>query len=229
MVFGLFGGSKDARRAKAAEKYGNVLKNKVTTKEQRLEAIDALLAEDDAAIVIPQLMKRFEIVVDSGIQDKREKEICAEKIVAFKEAAIPFVEQALRTSPRPSWPLQMAEELLEAEPYLVLLLDILKQEVNVFDDAARQRNVEVIMALSERRDPRIVDQVSSFLNERDEDLRMAALQCLEKQAQDLPAARTIICGLLDREESDDNSRFLGIVRTLVAKNSWQAPGASTPS
>jgi hypothetical protein len=229
MVFGFFGGSKDARRTKMAEKYGNVLKNKVTTKEQRLEAIDALLSEDDAALVIPQLMKRFEIVVDSGIQDKREKEMCAEKIVSFKETAIPFVEQAVKSSPRPSWPLQMAEELLDREAYLVLLLDILKLEISAFDDAARQRNVEVIMALAEHSDVRVVEHVSTFLNERDEDLRMAALQCLERQARELPAARDIICGLLNLEESDDNSRFLGIVRTLIVKNSWGSPATSAPS
>lgn len=96
MVFDFLFGKKSDRVAKSAEKFGNVLKNKVTTKEQRLEAIDVLMGIEDPSVAIPQLMKRFQIVIESGIQDKREKEICVDHIAQFGAAAQSFVQEAVK-------------------------------------------------------------------------------------------------------------------------------------
>lgn len=221
MVLSFFSRMRESRKQKALAGYGNVLKNKVTTKEQRLEAIEALLEYSDAELVIPQLMKRFSIAVDSGIQDKREKEICAEKILSFADAAKPFVRHEVVHGARVSWPLQMSEKLFSPDEYLDLLLEVAQTSVAPFDDTANQRRVEVVLALKEIVDGRIVDAVRPFLEERDESLRMAALECLEKQAETDERAREMIVGLLSKEESDDNSRFLGVVRSLAAKNGWK--------
>ncbi len=223
MVLGLFRNMRESRRARSLEKCGNVLKNKVTTKEQRMEAMDSLFAEEDPDLAIPQIMKRFEIVIESGIQDKREKELCAEHILEFGEKAGSFIEKALQQSVRISWTLHMAEKHFDAEKYLQLLLGVLEEEMPAFDDAATERHGEVILALKELRDERIVEPVAAYLAERDETLRMAALECMEAQAAHSDSAKQVILKLLEADESDDNSRFLGIVRTMVAKNSWSEP------
>lgn len=220
MVLEFLFGNKSERLQKSAEKHGNTLKNKVTTKEQRLEAIDALMSITEADVAIPQLMKRFQIVVDSGIQDKREKEICADHIVQFGDAAKSYVEAALRSAERVAWPIKIAERLFERQHFVDLLIVSLGREFIAFDDQANSRNIEIILALKETVDEKIVEAVSGFLNSRDESVRMAALECLESQGAQSEQARSIIKGLLNQEAHDDNSRFLGVVRTIIEKSGW---------
>ena len=60
-------GYRATQKSKSFEKMGDVLKNQITTKEQRWEAIEGLASGGDFALAAPQLMKRFELVVDHGI------------------------------------------------------------------------------------------------------------------------------------------------------------------
>jgi hypothetical protein len=219
MVFGLFG-NKTERLKKSSEKHGNTLKNKVTTKEQRLEAMDALMSMDDPAVVIPQLMKRFQIVVDSGIQDKREKEMCMEHIVQIGEPARAFVDEALRSAERVAWPIKIAERLYEPAVFMDKLIQSLGREFVAFDDHVNNRNIEIILALKEHTNEAIVEAVAGFLQSRDESLRMAALECLEAQAGQSEKARQLIKDILNLPAHDDNRRFLGVVRTMLDKNAW---------
>jgi hypothetical protein len=220
MVFDFLFGNKSERVAKSAEKFGNVLKNKVTTKEQRLEAIDVLMGIEDPAVSIPQLMKRFQIVIESGIQDKREKEICVDHIAKFGAAAQGLVEESLKTAERVAWPIKLAERLFERQQFVQLLIGALGDAFTAFDDQANNRNIEIILALKEQSDERIVEAVAGFLRSRDESVRMAALECLESQAGTSQRARELIKDLLNQEAHDDNSRYLGVVRTIVEKNAW---------
>ena len=225
MVFGFLFGNKPERLQKSAEKFGNVLKNKVTTKEQRLEAIEVLKEFEDGTISIPQLLKRFEIVVDSGIQDKREKEMCLERIVSFGEVAKPFAQQALERAERIAWPIKLAEELFPKEEFCRLLVNALGKEFSAFDESANQRNAEIILALKECVDAgtdEIVSAVEGFLGSRDENVRMAALECLESHASINERAKQIIVSLLNTTAHDDNSRFLGVVQTIVKNKGWNA-------
>lgn len=220
MVLNFLFGDKKERARKSAEKFGNVLKNKITTKEQRLEAIDGLLSIDDPEIVVPQLMKRFSIVVDSGIQDKREKEICMDHIVGLGSAALPYIEEALKTAERVAWPIRMVQTVYDENRCIELFLGALSQDVLVFDDHVNARNCEIILALKDYSNEKIVDPVAGFLTSRDESVRMAALECLETQAQASEKAKALIKDVLNQESHDGNSRFLGVVKTMVEKNGW---------
>ena len=77
-------------KEKSYTKYGDVLKKTLTTKEQRLEAIEVLekLPADQS---VPELLKRFEIVIESGLQDTREKEYCLNAIVKHEALAQTYV------------------------------------------------------------------------------------------------------------------------------------------
>ena len=78
------------QRGRSFEKMGDLLKNQVTTKEQRWEAIEGLASGGDFALAAPQLMKRFELVVDHGIVDKREKDRVVEILIENSEVARPL-------------------------------------------------------------------------------------------------------------------------------------------
>lgn len=219
---GLFSKFKEIRETRAKknyERYGETLQNKVTTKEQRLDAIESL-EDGPAELTIPQLLRRFEIVVDHGIQDTREKEMVLEIILKHKEDAKPFVAGAIKKMKRVSWPIRIAEKLYSENDYADLLIESLSTEFVGFDEAVQERNIEILLALKEIRDPRIAAKASLLVKSRDESVRIAALECIEMQATDNKEARGLLLDFLSEPLTDENSRFIGLVKSIVARHQW---------
>jgi hypothetical protein len=214
------------QRSKSFEKMGEVLKKQVTTKEQRWEAIEGLASGGDFAQAAPHLMKRFELVVDHGIVDKREKERVMEVLLEHKDISRPLVCAAVRSQKRIAWPIKLAEKMLSHEEYLGLLIESLNVEHVLFDETVHERNIEILLALKELSDPRIVERCQILVRSRDEPVRVAALECLESQARESEQARLCFLGLLAEPATDDNSRFLGLVKSIVARHQWQSPSQS---
>ena len=95
---------------KSYDKYGDVLKN-INNKEQRLETIEVL--EDlPAEHAVPQLLKRFEISVDSGLQDSKEKEQCMKLIVAHGDKSKTYIEAVLTKERKISWPIKLLKKFI---------------------------------------------------------------------------------------------------------------------
>lgn len=207
------------RQSKSLQKCGDVLKKVVTTKEQRIEAIEALM---DAApeLAIPQLLKRFEMVIDHGLQDTKEKEMITSYIVEHKDVAAPFIREELAKAKRISWLIKIAEKIFPKEESLQLLLSNLKDEFVGFDEAVQDRNIEILLALKDFPDARIAERVKSHLSSRDEQVRIAALECLETQGQHDESARKLLLDLLATPPSDDNSRLQSLIRTTAQKHGW---------
>lgn len=206
---------------KSYDKYGDVLKKILTTKEQRLEAIEALegLTAEQA---VPQLLKRFEISVDSGLQDTKEKEQCMKLIVAYGDQSKTFIENVLTKERKISWPIKIAEKIYPETEYINLLLSNLSANIAEFDEATIERNEEILLALKDVKEANdlIVSKVMEFLSSRDDNLRMAALECLEEQARSNKKAKEIILNLAKSPISDDNSRFLGVVNSIIQNHRW---------
>jgi hypothetical protein len=211
---------KSNTKPKNYDKYGDVLKKQMTTKDQRLEAIEALETLPPESSV-PQLVKRFEMVVDSGLIDTREKEMCMNIIVTHGENSKPFIYEALKIQKRIAWLIKIAEKIFTREEYVNLLLENLSQDMEFFDEDVLARNEEILLALREIHDVRIVQRAKEFLSCRDETVRMAALECLENQASQIQQAKEIIMGLVDIPLTDDNSRFIGVVNEITRKHNWQ--------
>jgi len=214
-------GYRTNQRAKSFEKMGDVLKNQVTTKEQRWEAIEGLADGGDIALAAPQLMKRFELVVEHGIIDKREKDRVMEILLENKDVARPLVCDAVRTQKRISWPIKIAEKMLLQDEYINLLLESLNTENVLFDETLHERNIEILLALKEISDVRVVERTQLLVRSRDEQVRIAALECLEAQAREHKEARDCLLSLLAEPLTDDNSRFIGLVKTIVARHKWE--------
>jgi len=213
------------QKVKSFEKMGELLKNPVTTKEQRIEAIEGLASGGDMRLAAPQLMKRFEMVVEHGIIDKREKDRVMEILLENREVAQPLVCDAVRTQKRISWPIKLAEKMLSQSEYLSLLVESLNTENVLFDETLHERNIELLLALKELSDPKIIDRSKRLVKSRDEQVRMAALECLEAQAREHQEARQCFLELLAEPPTDDNSRFIGLVKAIVARHQW---GATSP-
>lgn len=174
----------------------------------------------DAQSGIPELLKRFEIVLESGLQDVKEKELCVQAIVKHGEQAKPYIENYLQTQKRLAWVIRIAEKIFQKNELLSLLLLNLKTDVAEFDDDVMERNLDLLFALKDFQDPNITQKVSRFLSSRDDDTRLAVLECLEAQAETDPEARKIILNLAQNAANDMNSRFMGAVTHIVKKHHW---------
>lgn len=213
-----------SQKARSLEKMGDLLKNQITTKEQRMEAIEGLASAGDFTLAAPQLIKRFEMVVEHGIVDKREKERVVELLLEHPEIARPLVREAVRSQKRISWLIKLAEKLFSAEDYLELLMEALHVEQVLFDETLHERNIELLLALKETSSAKIVAKARQLVKSRDEPVRMAALECLEAQAKEHVEARQCFLELLAEPETDDNSRFIGLVKSIVSRNKWESAG-----
>jgi hypothetical protein len=209
------------RKIKGFKKSGDVLKKAYTTKEQRLEAIEHL-KNSEAELSVPQLLKRFELVIDHGLQDTKEKDMCMQEILSHKEKSIPFVKECIKIQKRISWPLRISEKLLKKNEYLELLLSNLEPDLIAFDDAHIERNIAILNALKDVYDKNVTEKVLPFLKHRNDDIKIAAVEVLLSQAtknKDELAKKTLT--LISKEElNDENSRFLGHTKNLVSQNKW---------
>lgn len=206
-------------REKTYTKYGDVLKKRVTTKEQRLEALE-VLEKAPPQQSVPEILKRFELVVESGLQDTKEKEQCLNAIIKHGPISKPFVIEYIQTKKRLAWVLRIAERILSKDEYLDLLLANLKTDGVEFDDDIIERNLDILHVLKDIQNPKITPQVVPFLDNRDDDTRLTALECLEFQGENDPNARQIILNLAQTPITDVNSRFMGAVNNIIQKHHW---------
>jgi HEAT repeat protein len=220
-IFDKFRSYRENKQKDNAERLGTKLKTVLTTKDDRLEAID-VLSKMPAEIAIPQLIKRFEMVVDHAIQDMREKEMVCDILLQHKEQAKPYVRESMAKARHIGWPIKLAERMFSADEFLSLLMENMKENTVEFDEIGLDRNIEIMLALKEIQNEKIVQKALPFLQTRDDNLRMATVECLEAQGPTSAEARTAIVELLKEPATDDNSRFLGLVKGIVQRHNWQA-------
>ncbi len=206
-------------KSKGYDKTGDVLKNKITTKDQREEAFHEL-ERLDPKIAIPQILKRFTIVIDSGIQDIKEKERCVNFLVQNSEHAKPAIIEFIEKNHRISWACRVAEKIMKEEEYLELLLNNLSTENTLFDDDAIEKNIEILIALKEIKSQKIIETCLRFLTHRNEPLIIAALECIEEQATQNEQAKKLILSYASQAFNDQNSRIIGLSKAIADKHGW---------
>ena len=210
---------RDGQNVKSAQRMGDVLKNKVTTKEQRLEAIEGLQSIDPV-VSLPYLIKRYEISIDHGIQDNREKEMIEEFFLKHQEPAREVIKGVVEKAAKISWPLRIAEKLFAKEEYAQLLVSLLNTQHSLFDEESLERTVELLLALKEVDHAEVVPKATALLRNRDEQVRMAAVECLEAHAQKDENVKGVFLNVLQEPASDTNSRLVGLVKSIVDKHQW---------
>ncbi len=220
-IFDKFRSYREDKQRDTAERYGTKLKTVLTTKDDRLEAIESL-RKMQPEIAIPQLIKRFEMVVDHAIQDMREKELVCEILLEHKDVSKPHVREALTRARHIGWPIKLAERIFSQDEFLDLLIDNMKDNTVEFDEIGLDRNIEIMLALKDIQHEKIVPKALPFLKTRDDNLRMAAVECLEAQGETSAQARAAIIELAKEQSNDDNSRFMGLVKGIVQRHNWTA-------
>lgn len=206
-----------SRQAKRNERAAATIKNKKAIREDRLAALEFMKNLPDTEIAVPALLQRFNFSLENGITDVREKELAHAAIISHGRAALPHIQEQLRTSDYIAWPIKLMLELGEEQDLITALKDSLNFGDISFDQAAVDKNYDVLCYLRDYQLPDFLDKLAHFLNDPDERVRFAAVEVLiEQDSSNVPALiEAFIC-----DESSENRRIRQSVIEAFIKNQW---------
>jgi hypothetical protein len=180
------------------QKHAGRVANKRAQKHERWESIQ-VLARDGSDEALRALLTRFNVRVDPSITDGEEKDAAFHGVVQNGEAALGPVRDFLESSETLAWPLKMLKELQTEEEVTTTLLELLSKMDTEYERDP-QKKVDVIASFEERKDPRIVDAVTRFLEDMNETVRFYATGAILTQ-DDADTAREAMTKTLLAEES----------------------------
>lgn len=180
--------------------------NKRAQKHERWESIQALAA-DGSDEAIRALLVRFTIKVDPSITDGEEKAAAFRGVVQHGEAALGPVRDFLESSDTLAWPLKILREIQTEEQVTTILLELLSKMDTEYERDP-QKKIDVIASFEERKDPRVVDAVSRFLEDMNETARFHAVGAILHQEQAEQARDALTKAFLDEESVRVRMRIL---------------------
>lgn len=222
-LFDLFRGSskssderKEARASKEVAKWAERAADKRAQNYDRQEALSALadMGSGDAAAA---LLKRFSFTIDPSITDQEEKDLASKGILAAGEEAVDPIREYAARAESLAWPMKILKQIVDEETYvgeLVEWLDRWDTEYSKFVDP----KIQLLIALEEYKDERILEAVEPFLQDVNETARFHAVAT--SFAQDDDSAIGALCDALIEEES---FRVKNRILDGFAQRGWKVP------
>ena len=180
--------------------------NKRAQKHERWESIE-VLASDGSDEAIRALLTRFNIRVDPSITDGEEKNAAFLGVVQNGEAALEPVRDFLASSETLAWPLKILKEIQSEDEVTTILLELLS-EMDTEYERDPQKKIDVIANFEERKDPRIVEAVTRFLEDMNETVRFYAVGAILAQDEADAAMEALTKALLAEESVRVRIRML---------------------
>lgn len=212
----------ETRRLRRIEKAKKLVTNPKAIREDRWAAL-TFLAEDLDSVheAVPALLPRFEYSLEHGINDTREKEIALKGIERFGKDALPYLKDWLRSTTRIAWPIKAISKIGDSET----LLESLKQALNfndvTFDQAAVDKNYDILCHLREFSLDGYFKEIAHFLKDPDERVRFAAAEALIEQNSD--EVKVYLQDFL-QDDSTENRRIKQAVVNAFVKHGWKVEG-----
>lgn len=172
--------------------------NKRAQQHERRESIH-VLASDGSDEALRALLTRFTIRVDPSITDGEEKNAAFLGVVQNGEAALGPVRDFLDASDTLAWPLKILKEIQSEGEVTTTLLELLAKMDTEYERDP-QKKIDVIASFEERKDPRIVEAVTRFLEDMNETVRFYAVGAIFAQDAADAALEPLTLAFL-REES----------------------------
>jgi hypothetical protein len=180
--------------------------NKRAQKHERWESIE-VLASDGSDEAIRALLTRFNVRVDPSITDGEEKNAAFLGVVQNGEAALGPVRDFLASSETLAWPLKILKEIQSEDEVTTILLELLS-EMDTEYERDPQKKIDVIANFEERKDPRIVEAVTRFLEDMNETVRFYAVGAILAQDEADAALESMTRAMLAEESVRVRIRML---------------------
>jgi len=180
--------------------------NRRAQKHERWESIQ-VLASDGSDEAIRALLTRFTIRVDPSITDGEEKNVAFHGIVQHGEAALGPVRDFLDSSETLAWPLKILREIQTEEEVTTTLLELLSKMDTEYERDP-QKKIDVIASFEERKDPRIVEAVTRFLEDMNETVRFHTVGAILAQDEAKAALEALTKAFVAEESVRVRMRIL---------------------
>ncbi len=218
-LFKKFDDYKASRKRSQIEKAAKTITNAKAIKEDRFAALEYFAEEvDDPEIAVKGLLPRFEYSLEHGIADTREKELATKGILRHGKAALPILTQWIRSTNKIAWPIKILKEIGTAEEVVESLKSALNFTDVSFDQAAVDKNYDILCYLRDHKLSNFIGELKHFLNDPDERVRFSCVEVLiEQEADSIPP-------LLERFLSDtsaENTRLRQSVLNAFIRNHWK--------
>ncbi len=206
--------------SKKIRKLTSKLTNKHIDEAERYSAVEQLRDIGDQE-AIRAMLNRFNVMVESGIKDNEEKQYVYEQLLSLGENAVNPVMNFLRTEKEISWPLKALSELLPPDKFKERVIEILgRMEPFYSSDKENAKKVELIEALMDYKGEDVIEAVEPFLEDTNDDVRIAALELLARHEDD-KWREFLIESML---ESHDRPRIRIKIAQLLCRLNWPVTG-----
>ncbi len=209
-------GAKPSSAAAAAAKWAEKAGDRRAQNYDRQEAL-AALAEMGTAEAAAALLKRFTFTMDPSITDQEEKEGAYNGILNAGQAAIEPVRAFATRAESLAWPMKILKDLLDQDAYIEELLLWLSRwdiEYAKFIDA----KLQILSALSEYKNEKIVAAVVRFLEDVNEEARFHTVGALLAQEDE-----AVMGSLLDALASEESFRVKNKIADGILSRGWVVP------
>jgi hypothetical protein len=218
MMFGKLREFKEKRSQKKIAKYAKLIKNGKAIKDERRAALEYMKALDDMEVAVPSLLARYNYSLEHGINDTREKEVAMDGIVKYGEKAVPYLEEHLKNTTRIAWPIKILNKIAPEDLVVKTLREVLDPAANSFDQAAVDKNYDVLCYLRDYKLEGFLDTLKGFLANPDERVRFAAAEALIEQ--EYPEVPALLEGFLV-DDTSENRRIRQAVVDAFLEKGWK--------
>jgi HEAT repeat protein len=205
--------------AGAVKKHAARVGNKRAQSPDRWEAIRAL-GEIGTPEAVDALLQRFTIRVDPSITDQEEKEAACDAIARAGDSAVDPVRRFLRQHETLAWPMKCLARLVPDEQITGELVSLL-ESMDTEYERNPEKKIQVLSALEERKDPRIIDAVKPFLDDVNETTRFHSVGTLLAQvgAED-ESAEQVRQALLEALLAEESVRVRSSILDGFIERGW---------
>lgn len=207
------------RLEKKIAKATKQIKNPKAIKEERALALEFLADLDKPATAIPALLQRFEYSLEHGINDTREKETAMKGILRHEDQALQYVREHLKKTNRIAWPIKILQKLGDESEVVDALIGALDFGDVSFDQAIVDKNYDILCYLAEYKVSGLYKKLAHFLNDPDERVRFATVECLLAQDEHEQIKPMLEPFLTD--ETSENRRIRMAVINAFADRGWR--------
>jgi hypothetical protein len=194
--------------------------NKWMQGPDRMKALYAL-RDDGSEGAIAGLLKRFGVQSDKSIEDEQEKEWVFEALVEMGDRALPPLLRTLRTAETISWPLRVAEKLLDRDRLWEAIQEHVLGTMEPGYERDPTRKLQILTYLSDMRDRRVAPAVIPYLQDMDETVRFTTVETLLRQRDEV--AREPLLKLL-ADEKEESRRIKVRICECLADLGWDVKG-----
>ena len=165
------------------------------------------------------LLDRFTITASPSRQDEEEKEAVLSWLVEFGEMAVPPLIKFLKRDRQVYWPVRALEAILSGEKVAQTINEILRYHWEN-PPASPEPKAQLIRFLKEIHSPELEETIRLYLEDEDDDVRLAALDYLFEYPGDEVREAVLQCYL----DSEDRPRIRGYILEGLAEKGWNVRG-----